>query len=253
VLFRSETGPSALYLRTEKGIREIEGLAIEDGLLRGNPSSDSVTISENGLLFEVNFKTGHKTGFYLDQRDNRRRAAEFAAGKKCLDLFCYSGGFALNLAKAGAREVVGIDSSEAALALANGNAKLNGLSGVSFMKEDAERAMQSFLAQNIRFDLVVLDPPRFAQSSPGVRQALKAYARLNALAAGLLNPGGTLVTCSCSGRVTRRDFLSMLSAVSLETNRPLRVLEQRGAAPDHPVSVSCPESDYLKCFICRVE
>lgn len=248
-----EVKPKAVYLRTEKGIKELEGLVIEDGLLRGNPESQTVTITENGLDYEVNFNTGHKTGFYLDQRDNRARAALFAPGKKCLDLFCYSGGFSLNLARAGAKEVTGIDTSAPALDLAKKNAERNKISNVSFMREDAEKAMTTFLSQQSGFDLIVLDPPRFAQSGPGVRQAIKGYTSLNVLAAQLLAPGGILVTCSCSGRVVREDFRGMLSAVSHQSGRSIRVLEQRGAAPDHPVAVSCPESDYLKCFICSVE
>lgn len=245
--------PKGLYLRTEKGIRELEGLEISDRWLRGQPPQGAVEIQDQGLIYSVNLTEGHKTGFYLDQRDNRKRASDFAAGRNCLDVCCYTGGFSLNLMRGGARSVLGIDASASAIETASANASRNGISGAQFVKGDAFSRMEVLKEKGERFDLIVLDPPRFAQKTKGHSQALKGYAGLNGLAVRLLNPGSILVTCSCSGRVTRGEFAFMLAEVARSTQRRIRILETRGAAPDHPVSASCPESDYLKCFFCHVE
>ncbi|OGS34315.1 MAG: hypothetical protein A2293_13575 [Elusimicrobia bacterium RIFOXYB2_FULL_49_7] len=246
--------PKAIYLRTERGIRELEGLTLQDGLLSGEADREMVRIEENGLLFDVHFKVGQKTGFFLDQRDNRCHVRNLSAGKKCLDLCCYTGGFALNMAKGGALSVLGIDSSEKAVENAAGHAELNGLAKtVTFQCEDAGKALEHCSEKKETFDMIVLDPPRFAQSGGGIRSALKGYARLNGLALQVLKPGGLLITCSCSGRISRDDFRSMLAYTAAESGRSIRMLEQRGAAPDHPINVACPESDYLKCVVCYVE
>jgi len=245
--------PKGIYLRTEKGIRELEGLEISDKLLSGGRPEGPIVIRENEIAFEMNLTEGHKTGFYLDQRDNRKRAAEFARGRRALDVCCYTGGFTLNLAKGGAESVTGIDSSAVAVEAAVRNAQRNKITNVEFVKGDAFASMEKLLEEKNQYGLIVLDPPRFAQKSKGLSQALKGYAGLNGLAARLLTPGGILVTCSCSGRVTREEFRGMLSEVSQSAGRRIEILEERGAAPDHPVSAACPESDYLKCFICYVE
>ena len=169
-----------------------------------------------------------------------------------LDLFCYSGGFALNAAAGGASEVAGFDSSQKAIALARANAELNGLNNVHFEAADCFAALQELAGGGQRFDGVVADPPKFARSRGGVDDALRAYHRLNRLAVDVLAPGGILVTCSCSGHVTREDFLYMLVGVAQQTKRDIQILEMRSAAPDHPASATCLETEYLKCFICRV-
>jgi 23S rRNA (cytosine1962-C5)-methyltransferase len=245
--------PESIYLRTEKGIRELEGLEIEDKPLWGKPPETPLLIRENGLLFEISLAEGHKTGFYLDQRENRKRAAEFAQGLRCLDVCCYTGGFSLNLAHGGARSVQGIDASASAVAAAERNARRNNLPGVKFTKGDAFVELERLAERGERYDLIVLDPPRFAQSTQGLSQALKGYAGLNGLCVRLLEPGGLLFTCSCSGRVGREEFRGVLAEVAQKSGRFIRILEERGAAPDHPINVACPESAYLKCFICRVE
>jgi 23S rRNA (cytosine1962-C5)-methyltransferase len=151
-----------------------------------------------------------------------------------------------------AREILAIDASEKAVSLARANAELNGVSNIHFLAADAFESLDRLVADGERFDVVILDPPKFARSRTRLENALMAYHRLNRMAVLALNPGGTLVTCSCSGNVSREDFLDMLSGVSQRTGRSIQVLEQRGAARDHPVSATCLETEYLKCFICRV-
>jgi 23S rRNA (cytosine1962-C5)-methyltransferase len=247
--------PSGIYLRTEKGILEEEGLELSDGLLRGAEPDGPVKIEEAGARFLVDLRTGQKTGFFLDQRENRARIAPLGAGRRVADLFCYSGGFAVPLLMAGAASVVAVDKSAAALELARGNVRANGVDEArcELVQADAFTWLEERTQAGDTFDVVVLDPPRFARSSRGVPQAIRGYERLNALAVRCLVPGGVLVTCSCTGRVTREAFIAMLGTVEQSTGRRLRILEARGQAPDHPVSPTCPETEYLKCLICRVE
>jgi 23S rRNA (cytosine1962-C5)-methyltransferase len=212
-----------------------------------------ILIREHGLDYAVDLAEGQKTGLYLDQRENRRAAAGYFRGRRLLDMFCYAGGFSLTAAAlGGAREALGVDSSAKAVALAQQNAQRNALGNVRFQVGDGFPTMQALLAAGERFEAVVLDPPKFARSRRAVDEALRAYHWLNRLAVELLAPGGILVTCSCSGHVTREDFLMMLLGVAQQTRRNIQVLEQRGASADHPVAVTCREGEYLKCFICRV-
>jgi len=169
-----------------------------------------------------------------------------------LDMFCYSGGFSVACARAGARSVLAVDSSAKATALAKANAGLNGAANVSVETADAFEKLDSLAAAGERFGMVILDPPKFARSRASLEDALRAYHRINRVAVGLLEPGGLLVSCSCSGSVSREDFLQMLAGVSQRSGRSIQLLECRGAAPDHPVSASCLEGEYLKCVIARV-
>jgi 23S rRNA (cytosine1962-C5)-methyltransferase len=242
-----ELHPRGIVLRTEQGIRAEEGLELNDGVLWGNPD-ETATISENGILFDVNLMTGQKTGFYHDQRDNRLRTRDFARGRNCLDMCTYTGGFALNMARAGAASVLGVDVSANALAIAATNAERNQLP-VEWRKGDAFTVFPALREEGKRFGLIVLDPPKFTRSKGAEAQALKGYLSLNELALGVLEPGGILFTCSCSGRITRESFREVLQRVARHSGRSLRILEQRGAGPDHPVDPACPESEYLKCFI----
>lgn len=245
--------PRAVMLRTERGISRAEGLELTDGVLRGETPAGPVFIHEHGLRFGVDLNTGQKTGYYLDQRENRRAAAAYLRGRRVLDLFCYTGGFSLSaLALGGAREVLGVDASAKAIATAEANAALNGLAGARFEASDCFQALNRIAAMGEKFDAVILDPPKFARSRGAVTEALRAYHRINRLGCEALTPGGILVTCSCSGHVSREDFLYMLVGVAQQTKRDIQVLETRGAAPDHPVSATCVETEYLKCFICRV-
>ncbi|MBI3839154.1 MAG: class I SAM-dependent rRNA methyltransferase [Planctomycetia bacterium] len=245
--------PRGIFVRTEKGVAQAEGIELRDGLYWGEAPKGPVFISENGLRYGVDLAEGQKTGFYLDQRDNRRAAAEYFLGRRVLDMFCYSGGFSINAAVHGhAHEVLGFDSSQKAIALARANAELNHAHNVHFDVADGFKALEGLAAERQRFGGVVLDPPKFARNRAAVDEALRAYHRLNRLAVDVLEPGGILVTCSCSGQVSREDFTYMLVGVAQQTGREIQVLEMRGAAPDHPLAVTCLESEYLKCFICRV-
>jgi 23S rRNA (cytosine1962-C5)-methyltransferase len=245
--------PRGAVLREERGAVQMEGMVHEPDRHWGELPSGPVFIEEHGLRYGVDLREGHKTGFYLDQRENRRFAADYVSGRRVLDMFCYSGGFALNAVKhGGASEVLCVDTSEKALSLARANAELNGIANLHFRAGDAFRILQELADARQRFGVVILDPPKFARSRSAVNDALAAYHHINRLAVNLLEPGGTLVTCSCSGHVLREDFLHMLSGVAQRSDRQIQILQQRGAAPDHPVSATCLESEYLKCFVCRV-
>ena len=244
--------PEGVYLRTERGIGQLEGLELQDGLLWGRAPDGTVVIEEHGLRFRVNLAEGQKTGFYLDQRDNRRAVAGLAAGRAVLDAFCYTGGFGLHAARAGARSVLGVDQSEPALGLARENASLNGLDNLEFVRGDVFAELAALAARGARFGLVVLDPPKFARDRRAVDEALRGYRRLQTLALRLLEPDGFLTTCCCSGLITTDMLEELLAQLAAEEKRDIQILERRGPSPDHPVSASCLESHYLKCLITRV-
>jgi len=246
--------PRAILLRgAERGLAKLEGLALPDRVVRGTAPAGPIFVHEHGLRFGVDLAEGQKTGYYLDQRDNRQAAARHARGRRVLDMFCYSGGFAVACAvSGGARSVLAVDASGRAVALARANAELNGAANVAVEESDAFDKLDALAAAGERFGMIVLDPPKFARSRAAADDALRAYHRINRVAVGLLEPGGILVTCSCSGSVTRDDFHRMLAGVAQRAGRPIQILESRGAAPDHPVSASCLEGEYLTCVIARV-
>jgi 23S rRNA (cytosine1962-C5)-methyltransferase len=247
------TGAKGIVIRTEKGVKQAEGLELCDGPYCGELPPESIEIVENGLRFVVDLSEGQKTGCYLDQRENHQAAAWYLRGRRVLDMFCYNGGFSLAAsARGGAAEVLGIDAGAKAVAAAEQNAKINGITNVRFQIGDAFKTLEQFVENGEKFEAVILDPPKFARSRKSLPDALRAYHWLNRLALGVLAPGGILVTCSCSGHVARQDFADMLVGVSQQTHRGIQILEQRGASPDHPYMTSCPEGEYLKCFICRV-
>lgn len=245
--------PRGLYLRTEKGIGKLEGVELHDGPLWGEPPPGDLTIVENGLQFLVNLAEGQKTGYYLDQRDNRQAVAKLSPSKRVLDAFCYSGGFGLHAAKAGAAEVLGIDASEQALELARRNAAANGLANVSFESADVFHHLAELVAAGRRFDVVILDPPKFARNRAAVPDALKGYRRLHQLALQLLDRDGILVSCCCTGLISSQELEDLISQVAIERRRDLQLLDRRGPAADHPVAITCPQTSYLKCVISRVE
>jgi 23S rRNA (cytosine1962-C5)-methyltransferase len=247
-----ETSAEGVVLRTERGILAEEGLELTDGPVRGSIPEVPFEILERDLRFTVDLRAGQKTGFYLDQRYNRHRAARFADGRTVADVCCYTGGFGVTMARAGASAVVGVDVSRRALELASSNAELNGVSeSMRFERSDAFIWLEAEALAGRRYGMIVLDPPRLARTRKGVPQALQGYERLNGLALSCLEPGGILVTCSCSGRVGTEDFQGAVARGALRAGRRVRILERLGQSADHPVSTACPETAYLKCLICH--
>jgi 23S rRNA (cytosine1962-C5)-methyltransferase len=251
-ILRELLQPRGIYLRTEKGIGKLEGLELRDELLWGEPPPADLSITENGMRFFVNLAEGQKTGYYLDQRDNRVAVARYCEGKRVLDAFTYTGGFGLYAANAGASEVLSIDASEAALAIAQRNATANNLRNITFAHADVFQHMSDLVAEQRHFDVVVLDPPKFARNRDAVPDAIKGYRRLHQLAMKLLARNGLLVSCCCTGLIAMTDLEELLAQVAVEAKRDLQILERRGSAPDHPVAITCRESGYLKCIMSRV-
>jgi 23S rRNA (cytosine1962-C5)-methyltransferase len=249
------TGVEGILTRTERVTAEQEGLPYPFEETLGTLPVAPIEIIEHGLTYWVDLRAGQKTGFFLDQRDNRLAAAAYCKGKNVLDLYSYTGGFALNALKNGeAASVLGIESSSVAVEVAIHHAEINGLdaSKIRFESSDALTALERLRAAGTKFGVVICDPPKFARSPKGVEDALKGYLRLNRAALDVLEPGGILVTCSCSGLVDRSLFAELLAQVAELSGRRIQFLEQHTQGPDHPISASCLETEYLKCFICRV-
>jgi 23S rRNA (cytosine1962-C5)-methyltransferase len=252
-LLMEATAAEGVVLRVDQAIADLEGLPREAEVTIGTEPPEGFTILENGLSFAVNLHSGQKTGFYLDQCDNRGAVAKYAQGRKLLDLFCYTGGFSLNALKnGGATHSLGFDSSVPAIEAARANAVRNGIGSARFETADVFDALEKIRTRGEKFGLVVCDPPKFARNARGIEDALKGYLRLNRLAVDTVEPGGILATCSCSGLIDRTAFTGVLSQVAELSSRPIQILESRGPSADHPVSASCPETDYFKCLICRV-
>jgi len=244
--------PRGIYLRTEKGIGKLEGVELHDGPLWGDAPPPDLVIVENGLRVSIDLAEGQKTGYYLDQRDNRLAVARLSVGKRVLDAFCYSGGFSLHAARAGAVEVLGVDASEMALELARRNAAANGITNATFECADVFRHLADLASAGRQFDVVVLDPPKFARNRAAVPDALKGYRRLHQLALKLLARDGLLVSCCCTGLITVQELEDIIGQVAVDQRRDLQILDRRGPSPDHPVAITCPQSGYLKCIISRV-
>jgi 23S rRNA (cytosine1962-C5)-methyltransferase len=251
-VLRERLQPRGIVLRTERGIGKLEGLDLQDGTLWGDVPAEPIAVEENGLHFMVDLTEGQKTGFYLDQRDNRLAVAKYARGRRVLDAFCYTGGFALHAVKGGAGTVLAVDTSEPALTLARANADLNGLGNISLVREDVFNQFDALVDAAEMFGMVVLDPPKFARARNAVDEALRGYRRLQSQALKLLEPDGILVVCCCSGLIDMTMLEDLLAQLAVEEQREIQILERRGQAADHPVAVTCPESNYLKCLICRV-
>jgi len=246
------SGASRIWERSDAEVRALEGLAPVIAALRGAREPTRIAISEHGLQFEIDLARGHKTGFYLDQRDNRRRVRALARGREVLDGFCYSGGFSLNARAGGAKSVTAVDSSADALALARSNAELNKLAPVEWLEGDVFQLLRRFRDQGRNFDLVVLDPPKFAPTAAHAAKAARAYKDINLLAFKLLRPGGLLVTFSCSGGVSADLFQKIIAGAALDAGADAQIIERLGPGADHPVALNFPEGDYLKGLVCRV-
>ena len=250
-LIQEALGVRGVYRKCEKGIGKLEGVSLVDGVLCGEPPPAEIIVSEHGVKFAVNLVEGQKTGYYLDQRDNRRAVAAYCGGKRVLDAFCYSGGFGLAAAQAGAAEVLGVDASEAAVELARRNAALNGFAQLTFTKNDVFNEVDELVNAGRKFDVVVLDPPKFARDKHSLPQALRGYRRLVQQGLKLLDRDGVLVMCCCTGLVSLEMLEDLMAQTAVAEKREFQFLDRRGPAADHPVSATCREGAYLKCVIGR--
>jgi 23S rRNA (cytosine1962-C5)-methyltransferase len=241
--------PRGIVARNDAPVRAREALPLESGVIYGEVP-DSVEIAMNGLRLHADLLHGQKTGAFLDQRENYPAAARHAHGK-ALDCFTSSGGCALHISPA-CESVEALDSSGAALATAVRNAALNGISNIEFREADIFVVLAAYASARRHFDTVILDPPAFAKSRSTVESALTGYKEINLRALRLLGPGGILVTCSCSQRVSEATFLELLAQAALDAGRQLRVLERRTQTSDHPILLTVPETHYLKCLILEV-
>jgi 23S rRNA (cytosine1962-C5)-methyltransferase len=238
--------PASLTLRHDAEVRLLEGLPLEVKTVWGE-LPDRVEVQEGPVKLGVDLKGGQKTGLFLDQRENRRAAAPFSRGE-VLDAFAYQGAFALHLAPRADRVTL-VESSETALNLARENARRNGLVNLEPVKANVFHFLKEAVAQGRRFDLIILDPPAFAKSRRDRPAAIRGYREINRRALQLLNPGGVLITCSCSYNLSEPEFLEVVREAAAAAGRQARLVERRGAARDHPALLSLPESLYLKCLI----
>ncbi len=245
-------GVKGIYERNDVPVRDLEGLEQYKGVLRGSFETQ-VVIEENGIKLAVDIQNGQKTGYFLDQRENRAAIAPFVKGGKVLDCFCHIGSFSLHAARYGAVDVTGVDISEEAVNRAAILAKLNGFeSRCRFVAANAFDHLRSLQADKEQYDTIILDPPAFAKNRDAVKSASRGYKDINLRAMKLLKPGGYLVTCSCSHHMTLPLFLEMMNAAALDAGKAIRVIETRGQAKDHPHLLAAPETDYLKCVIAQV-
>ena len=242
------TGCEAVFERSDAEVRTLEGLEQRIGFARGNRAASRCPIIEYGLNFRVDVEQGQKTGFFLDQRENRQRVRALAAGREVLDGFCYTGGFAIAALAGGAKRVTAVESSAPALEVAKENLAANPLdaSRVDFVKTDVFSELRTLRDRGARFDMVVLDPPKFAPTAAQVRNAARAYKDINLLALKLLAPGGLLASFSCSGGVGAELFQSIVAGAALDAGGDAKIIERFGAAADHPVALEFPEGEYLK-------
>ncbi len=248
------TGLDQIYERSDADVRELEGLPPRVGPLLGSPVEKQV-ITENGLKFAVDLAAGHKTGSYLDQRVNHLLVRELVDSKDVLDCFCYSGGFTVNALAGGARSVLAVDSSAEALRLCQENIELNTLPAYhhSLLEGDVFQVLRKFRDETRSFDMIILDPPKFAPTAAQAEKAARGYKDINLLGFKLLRPGGLLVTFSCSGGVDAALFQKIVASAALDAGAQIRVLEHLEQASDHPVALNFPEGAYLKGLVCLKE
>jgi 23S rRNA (cytosine1962-C5)-methyltransferase len=245
--------PACIYERSDSDSRELEGLAKRNGVLRG-ALPETVEVVEHGLRFKVDVAAGQKTGFYLDQRDNRALTGTLVKDKDVLNCFCYTGGFSLYALRGGAKSVLSIDSSQEALQLAQANTAANGLdtSNAEWLCADVFDALRKLRDQNRKFDLIVLDPPKFAPTAAFAEKAARAYKDINLLGFKLLRPGGLLFTYSCSGGISADLFQKIIAGAALDAGVDAQIVQHLHASADHPVLLSFPEGEYLKGLMLKV-
>jgi len=248
------TGAARVYERSDLDVRELEGLPPRVGVLRGDAPPETIEIKEHSVHFLVDVRHGHKTGFYLDQRTNRHIVGKLARGKEMLNCFCYTGGFSLHALAEGVAHVTSIDSSGEALAWGQRQATLNGYEAAraTWLAADVFKELRTLRDQGKSYDVIVLDPPKFAPTAAHAEKAARGYKDINLLAFKLLRPGGLLATFSCSGGVSDDLFQKIVAGAALDAGVDAQILRRFSQAPDHPVLLSFPESAYLKGLLCRV-
>ncbi|HEX5611532.1 MAG TPA: class I SAM-dependent rRNA methyltransferase [Burkholderiales bacterium] len=242
------TGCEAIYERSDSEVRSLEGLEPRTGFARGNRDAHRCPIVEYGLHFRVDVEGGQKTGFFLDQRENRQRVRALSSGREMLDGFAYTGGFSLAALAGGAKRVLALESSQPALDVARDNLAANSLDAarIEFVQANVFAHLRELRDRGAAFDLIVLDPPKFAPTAAQAKNAARAYKDINLLAFKLLRPGGLLATFSCSGGVSAELFQSIVAGAAVDAGVEAKILERFGAAADHPVALNFPEGEYLK-------
>ncbi|MDA9555475.1 class I SAM-dependent rRNA methyltransferase [Pelobium sp.] len=248
------TGTKGFFDKSDATARAHDGLAATEGLLWGELPPDFVEVKENGIKYNINIIEGQKSGFYCDQRANRHILASYTKGKKVLDCFSYSGGFTLNALAQGAASVVSVDSSALAIETLQKNIQLNGFKAAksTAVQNDVNKQLRLFKEQNEQFDVVVLDPPKYAPSRSALDRAARAYKDLNRLGMQVLTKGGLLATFSCSGAVDTETFKQIIAWAALDAGKEVQIIYQFGQPEDHPIRISFPEGEYLKGLLCRV-
>ncbi len=244
--------PDAVFERSDGAVRQKEGLLEVVGWQLGQ-GEEKITIVENGIRLGVDIVNGQKTGYFLDQKFNRKAAARFCHGKRVLDTFTHTGAFGLNAFKAGAREVISVDISPEAVEMVNHNIELNKAGDkMKAVCADVFDLLKQYEAAEEKFDVIILDPPAFTKSAKAIEKAYGGYKEINLRAMRLLNKGGILITCSCSYFMESKMFCDMLMHAAMDSHKKIQILEKFGAGPDHPVLLGYPKSEYLKCVVCRV-
>lgn len=253
-LLQELTGCTRVLERSDVDVRELEGLTPVKGWLAGEPLTEPLIIEENGLKFRVDLEGGQKTGFFVDQRDNRQLLRQMAAGKSVLNCFCYTGAFSIYAFAGGASSVLSMDASEPAMQEVEKNLALNGFaeSDSELMTADVFTALRKFRDARRSFDLIILDPPKFAHTAAQAEKAARGYKDINLLAFKLLNPGGTLFTFSCSGGVSRELFQKIVAGAAYDAGVEARIVAQLSQATDHPIALNFPEGQYLKGLVCVI-
>lgn len=251
----ASTGLKQIYERSDSDVRDLEGLKPFTGRLRGKGFATALVVREHGIQYRVDMQSGHKTGFYLDQRENRKLVRALSDGREVLDCFCYTGGFAINALVGGAASVVAVDASSGVLATGLENATLNKLEGhmVEWMAGDAFQVLRKFRDEGRRFDLIILDPPKFAPTSAHASKAARGYKDINRLGFLLLRSGGLLVTFSCSGGIEPALFQKIVASAALDAGVEAQIIGRMSQGPDHPIALPFPEGEYLKGLVCVVQ
>jgi 23S rRNA (cytosine1962-C5)-methyltransferase len=244
----------AIWDRSDVAVRKKEGLELTQGHVIGAEPPALLPIQEHGMSLLVDIKQGHKTGFYLDQRDSRLAARKYAEGRKVLNCFSYTGAFAVSALMGGCEKVTNVDTSQDALDIARQNVELNNLdlSKAEFVREDVFQLLRKYRSEGVQFDMIVMDPPKFVENKSQLASACRGYKDINMLALQLLRPGGILLSFSCSGLLPTDLFQKILADAALDANREIQFVEQFRQAADHPVIGSYPEGLYLKGFACVV-